>query len=1043
MQEIVKPLNDWENPKVLQRNRMPSRAYFIPYHDEASAMIGQRGASERFKLLNGAWKFYYAGSPAEAPEGFYREDYDVTAWDSIQVPSNWQMWGYGRPHYTNVIYPFPVDPPRVPSDNPTGCYRRDFYIPERWEGYQIALRFEGVDSAFHVWVNGNEVGYSQGSRLPAEFDITPWVRVGMNTLAVRVYQWSDGSYLEDQDMWWLSGIFRDVYLLARPKVHLFDYFVRTQLDENYKDAVLHIKAVLNNAFQQEVGGQLEVKLLDACGCPVIENPLKREFFISAAGQATLDIEIPVANPKKWSAESPYLYKLLLIVKDADERILEVIPSRVGFRSIELKDGNFLVNGVAIKLKGVNRHEHHPDLGRAVPLDAMIQDVILMKRHNINAVRTSHYPDDPRFYDLCDEYGLYVIDEADLECHGFAVIKDWSRLSNDPQWEEAYVDRIERMVQRDKNHPCIIMWSLGNESGFGRNHEAMAKKARQIDPTRLIHYEGETRLIFDNEEVEPKVSDVYSTMYTSIDKMIELGQKTGIKRPHILCEYAHAMGNGPGNLKEYWEVFYKYKRLQGGCVWEWLDHGIRRRADNGEEYFAYGGDFGDQPNDGNFVIDGLLFPDRTPSPGLIEYKKVLEPVKVEEVDLKAGKVRIINRYDFISLDHLALSWDITADGQILQGGQVDIPHIEAGDSQIVTIPLQMPQVAKPGTDYWLNLHFVLACDTPWAERGYEVAWAQFKLPVESPAPKVYVASMAPVSYGQQGNKLLISGADFELVFDKVRGIIQSWTYQGMDMLVKGPKMNFWRAPTDNDVHEAVMWRRAGLDKLQHRIDSVEVKSCGKSLVQVKVTSRIAPPAYDWGITCEYIYNIYGSGDVAMVVHGVPQGELPDTLPRIGLQMALPACMDSVSWYGRGPGESYCDSKEANRFGVYSCKVDDLYTPYVRPQENGNRTDVRWVSFTDTRGMGLLAVGMPQLEFSAHWFTTQDLDAASHTYELTKRDFITVNLDYRQHGLGSASCGPGQLPQYRLLPHEFNFSVRLRPFSKDAISPIELAKQVIED
>jgi len=589
-----------------------------------------------------------------------------------------------------------------------------------------------------------------------------------------------------------------------------------------------------------------------------------------------------------------------------------------------------------------------------------------------------------------------------------------------------------------------MWSLGNESGFGRNHEAMAAKAREIDPSRLIHYEGETSKIFDQEELEPKAADVYSTMYTPVEVMEEIGQKTSMKRPHIMCEYAHAMGNGPGGLKEYWDVFYKYKRLQGGCVWEWLDHGIRQTTADGKEYYAYGGDFGDEPNDGNFVIDGLLFPDRTPSPGLLEYKKVLEPVKVEEVDLRNGKVRIINRYDFISLDHLLLSWDVKADGQVMQKGCLSMPHIKAGDSQVIDIPIEMPKRPKPGTDYWLNLSFVLANDTRWAEKGYEIAWAQFKLPVESPAsPAVSVDSMSPLSCCQNENILSVKGDGFEMVFDRVSGLLKSWDYQGMSMLVRGPRMNFWRAPTDNDVREAVMWRRMGLDQLQHRLDEMHWEKCNEKHVRVRVSTRIAPPVYDWGMLCDYTYDIYGSGDVIIEVHGVPQGKLPETLPRIGLQMALPEQLDLVSWYGRGPGESYSDSKQANRFGIYNCTVDELYTPYVRPQENGNRTDTKWAAFTNIRGMGLIAVGMPSFDFSAHWFTTQDLDKAAHTYELVKRDFITLNLDYQQHGLGTASCGPGQLPQYKLLPHEFKFRLRLSPFSKDAVSDIEMGKRVIKD
>jgi beta-galactosidase/evolved beta-galactosidase subunit alpha len=1063
---MTKLPDDWENPRVIERNRVRARAYFVPYPDEESALSGERGHSPWFKLLNGSWKFHYAESPALAPEDFFIEyfpedflmgSFDATHWDDaewsdIRVPCNWQMLGYGRPHYTNVQYPFPVDPPHVPTENPTGSYRRKFFIPDSWDDCRVFLRFEGVDSAFYVWINGYQVGYSQGSRLPAEFDITSYIRDGVNTIAVRVFQWSDGSYLEDQDMWWLSGIFRDVYLVAKPPVHVFDFRVRTELDEEYRDAVLKVRTVIKNHSEQAVSKyQIELRLLDANLQPVLENPLNSDVSVEPEDEVALDLEASVANPEKWSAEHPYLYSLLVILKDDRGQTIEVENCKVGFRSVELRNGNVLVNGVPIMIKGVNRHDHHPDLGKAVSLESMIEDILLMKRHNINAVRTSHYPNDPRFYDLCDYYGIYVLDETDLECHGFNTIGDWNRTSDDPEWEDAYVDRMVRMVERDKNHPCIIIWSLGNESGFGRNHEAMARWVREADPTRLLHYEGDR---------EQKVADIVGPMYTSVDGVIELGEDSDAEKPVILCEYAHAMGNGPGGLREYWDAFCKYKRLQGGFVWDWVDQGIRQVTEDGREWFAYGGDFGDEPNDRNFLINGLIFPDRKPSPGLIEYKKVLEPVKVEPVDLAAGRVKIINRYDFLSLSqregeapaepnlgeapaepNLLMSWNLTADGEILQSGNIPTPDIAPGDSAVVTIPYTKPPVLTPGTDYWLNISFTLASDTVWACKGHEVAWAQFQLPLETPSSLIVkVDSMPSLVCEDSVNVIHVTGADFDLTFDKVYGVIAAWHHEDIEVLSKGPKLNFWRAPIDNDVRVERAWRKAGLHRLTHRVDSVECSCPNERVVQVHVRSRIAPPVLALGFKCEYTYTIYGSGDLVIETHGVPKGELP-VLPRIGLQMTLPGELEHVSWYGRGPGECYVDSKQANRVGVYSCKVDDLYTPYVYPQENGNRTDVRWVSFMDTRGIGFAAV-MPNLNFSAHRFTTEDLGKAQHTCDLIPRDEITLNLDYRHHGLGSASCGPGVLPQYELNPHEFNFVIRLKPFSVDRISPGSLSKRQIE-
>ena len=1042
-------MNDWENPEVFQRGREPARASFIPYPDEESALSGERGRSPWFTLLNGNWKFNYAENPHLAPADFFIEYFpedflmgcfDVThldeeQWDDIQVPCSWQMQGYGRPHYTNVVYPFPTDPPHVPTENPTGSYRRKFFLSADWDDRQVFLRFEGVDSAFYVWVNGQEIGYSQGSRLPAEFDITSHLRNGVNTVSVRVLQWSDGSYLEDQDMWWLSGIFRDVYLIATPATHIFDFRVRTELDAEYQNAVLKLRTVLKNHGEEAASNyRIEAQLLDTDQRPILDQPMSSDVDVQADNEAIVDLEASVENPEKWSAESPYLYSLLITLKDDQGRVMEVVPCKVGFRSVELRDGNMLVNGVPIMIKGVNRHDHHPDLGKAASLDSMIEDILLMKRHNVNAVRTSHYPNDPRFYDLCDYYGIYVLDETDLECHGFAPVGNWNWTSDDPDWEGAYVDRMVRMVERDKNHPGVIIWSLGNEAGFGRNHEAMARWVREADPTRLLHYEGDG---------EQKVADIVGPMYTSVDGIIELGKDSDAEKPVILCEYAHAMGNGPGGFKEYWDAFYQYKRLQGGFVWDWIDQGLRQVTEDGREWFAYGGDFGDEPNDANFLINGLIFPDRKPSPGLVEYKKVLEPVRVDPVDLAAGEIKLTNRHDFISLDHLLVSWNLMEGGKIIQNGAIQTPDIAPGETKIVEIPYTMPTALAAGAEYWLNVSFTLASDTIWASSGHEVARAQFQLPVDVPArPVAEIGPMPIINCEASEDVIEITGADFELIFDRIYGVIKSWCHESMGIINAGPRLNFWRAPMDNDRHTARDWRRARLHEMQHRVEAVECHELSEKAVQIHVKSRIAPPVLALGFECDYIYTIYGSGDVILEAHGVPEGEFPGTLPRIGLQMILPGEFDHVSWYGRGPGENYVDSKQASRIGVYSCMVDDLYVPYVYPQDNGNRTDVRWVSLTDTRGMGLLAV-MPCLNFSAHRFTTEDIEKAVHTCDLFPRDEITLNLDYQHHGLGSASCGPGVLPQYQLHPHEFNFAVRLRPFSVDRISPMSLSRFAISD
>ena len=1049
---------DWETQTRLEENRLAARSYFVPYAEKTAALSFERGNSQFFKLLNGVWKFCYSPSPAEAPESFYEDSYDVASWDDVPVPSSWQMQGYGHPQYTNVDYPFPVDPPHVPTENPTGCFRRTFYVPDEWLNRYVTLRFEGVDSAFHVWINGAAVGYSQGSRLPSEFDISNYLRPASNSISVRVYQWSDGSYLEDQDQWWFSGIFRDVYLLARPKVRIADFSVRTQFDADYRDAQWSAQiTVANSSTETTQSGRVAIALLDEQDEPLSPEVMEKGFTVVPGANVVLDFQSQVKAARHWSAEDPYLYHLLISMYD-DGNLLEVIPGRIGFRTVELKDGLFLVNGIAIKLKGVNRHDHHPDLGKAVPFPAMVQDVLLMKQHNINTVRTSHYPNDPRFLDLCDEYGLYVIDETDLECHGFgtaavnltplpqgpqnratytAIAQVAARWTSDnPEWEAAYVDRAARMFERDKNHTCVIMWSLGNESFFGRNHEAMATWVRAHDTTRLIHYEADR---------EAKVADVFSSMYTPIEDLVKLGERTDLEKPHILCEYAHAMGNGPGSFTEYWESFYKYPRLQGGCVWEWCDHGIRQRTADGHEYFAYGGDFGDEPNDGNFVIDGLVFSDRVPSPGLLEYKKVIEPVKVEAVDVAKGVVRIHNLYDFITLNHLACTWSLTKEGVLVQAGSLALPEIPARESALARIPFTLPEESS-AWDYWLNMDFTLAFDTSWGKQGHEVATAQFLVVSADPGRAVEFQSMPVLQCREEAASLVIQGPGIEVRFNTVYGVISSWMYEGLELLEAGPVLQFRRATTDNDrgrhpFSVAEEWKSFGLHWLRQRIDNVDWETVedGRA-VKVQVSARIAPPIRSWGVSCTYEYMIYGTGDILLTVKGVPAEGSPGTLPRIGLELRIPKQFEHVTWYGRGPGESYADTRQANQVGLYTKSVDELYTPYTFPQENGNRSEVKWVSVENSRGIGLLAVGMPELNFSIHRFTVEQLEEARHTSELKDSGQLIWHLDYRQNGIGSASCGPGVLPQYELRNEPFQFALRLRPFSIDLVSPSVLSKQV---
>jgi beta-galactosidase/beta-glucuronidase len=1033
-------MNDWENHTLLHKQRLAPRSRFDPRLSADPA--ADRAQSPLVQPLDGMWRFRFDRSPLDVDLETVAADFNDSRWDRIPVPGCWQMRGYGHPHYTNVHYPFPVDPPRVPSENPTGTYRTRFQVSADWLRRRVVLRFDGVDSAFHLWVNGREAGFSKGSRLPSEFDITPLTREGRNSLAVRVCQWSDGSYIEDQDMWWLSGIFRPVTLLSEPLVHVRDFFIRTSPGATPRRAEVVLAAAVSETSDTAFDGRLEAVLLGPDGrqAATASAPVSLGPSSEVAVRAAFD----VTDPLLWSAEAPALYRLHLLLRTRAGEVIESILSRIGIRTVEMKDGALLVNGTRIMFKGVNRHEHHPDHGRAVPYEAMVQDVLLMKRHNINAVRTSHYPDDPRFYDLCDAHGLYVIDEADLECHGMEPAGDWNLLSDDPSWEPAYVDRAARMVERDKNHPSVVLWSLGNESGFGANHEAMARDIRRRDPTRPVHYEGDRHA---------KISDVLSQMYTPVDRVIAAGNGHPVDnrgqpinapgKPFILCEYAHAMGNGPGGLKEYWDAFYGSPRLQGGFVWEWLDHGIRQRRADGREFFAYGGDFGDEPNDGNFVIDGLVFSDRTPSPGLTELKKVIQPVQLKEWDASAGRARIVNRLDFLSLEHLACAWVLETEGKVTGSGSLSLPHIPAGGEGDILVPFTVPPGAPTNAEHWLTLRFTLSADASWAPRGHEVAWLQLPVPARAaagrptaPAGGAVPAGRArdparPVRVSRERRMLIVESAAVTAAFDEVTGTMVWLEAGGRRLVQRGPRLQFWRAPTDNDrgfspnVTEA--WKKARLHQLQHRVERISATEEEGGACTIRVRTRVAPPVLSHGIDADYTWTIDIAGSILLEVHDTPHGTFPETLPRIGLQMHLPRALDSVSWYGLGPGESYPDSRQAARVGLWEMPLSGMSTPYERPQENGNRSDARWVIFRDRKGRGLKITGRPLIDFSAHRNTPEEIEQARHLVDLVPRDDIVVILDHAQNGLGTASCGPGVLPQYRLAPKEFRFSVSMEALS----------------
>lgn len=1020
-------MKTWENHQIDGINRMPARAHFLTFPSKEKALLNNNRYTHAFKNLNGVWKFMFLNAPEYSPEGFFNSDFDVTKMDDITVPGNWQLQGYGKMHYSDLWYNFPINPPYVPTENPTGIYKRTFFVEESYRDKKIIIRFCGVDSAYHLWINGKEVGYSKVARNESEFDITDLIRVGEeNDVTVRVYQWSDGTYLEDQDMWWESGIFRDVELIGVPKDGINDYKVIADLDDEYKNGIFKVEAFLRTTKEVNV----TFELVDAG-----ENTVFTKTVVAKDGKACID-EV-IADVNHWTAETPYLYKLFMTVED-DGRIIEVIPQNVGFRNIRLNGETFLVNGVAIKFKGVNRHDYSPQNGRVVSREEIEKDIILMKQFNINAIRTSHYPNSYYLYDLCDEYGMYLIAETDLECHGFELTGDYKWITDDPSWELAYVSRMTRMIERDKNHPAIIFWSLGNESAFGCNFRKMTDVAHEMDPTRLVHYEGD----FDVES-----ADVYSTMYTWIENpkkpylMKDIIEKS--KKPHIHCEYCHAMGNGPGNLKDYQDLVYAHDKLQGGFVWEWFDHGIESFTESGEKYYRYGGDFGDDPSNKDFCIDGLIMPDRTPSPGLYEYKKVIEPITTTAVDIQKGIINLLSRYDFANLDRFNLVYKVMEDDVILQTGFMAVPSIEARANKDITLPYDLSAIkVKPGAHYYVNISYQLREDTRYASSGHELATAQFELPLYKEG--IVIRPEGILNVEKEHTTLHVKGANFSLDFNLVNGNLMNIVRDGMQVLSKGPRLTLWRAPISNDMEIIDKLKKVYFLHLEHEVVMNIDYHMEGNILKVEVDTINSTTNSAWHFKTKYVYTVCPSGDILIDVEGTPSGRVdlaPDMLPRIGVSMHLDKSMEHVRYFGMGPGENYADSKEAAQMGLYANTVDGLFTNYVIPQENGNHMGCKWVSMTNDRGMGLLASTEGDFNFSASWYEDKDLDDAKHTCDLVKRDYIVFNVDYKQNALGTNSCGQWQLDKYRAKFEDFKLSFRLTPFNNKEVVDKHLAAERI--
>ncbi len=1031
---------EWQNPRIIGVKKEPAHATLIPFDQETDALKGDRNASPNILLLNGAWDFQFKISPLHVAPDFYQQE---SGWESIEVPSNWQLKGYGVPIYTNIKHPFPTNPPAAPEDeNETGLYRKTFTLPNHWNNKEIFIHFDGVQSAFYVWVNGQKVGYSEGSMTPAEFHLNPYLQAGTNQLAVEVIRWSSASYLEDQDFWRLSGIYRDVYLFAAPSVSMRDFFARASLDQTYQDGVLDLNVVIHNYGLQPVQNYtVQVRLYDRTHQRLFSTQIPVSGAIAPQFEQTVTLQHRIEQVDPWSAEQPNLYPLSLTLLDAEGQTLQSLSTRIGFRTVEIRDGQLLVNNVPVLIKGVNRHEFDPDNGRAITREGMIRDLQLLKQHNFNAVRTSHYPNAPLWYELCDQYGIYVMDEANVESHELWQWRDII-LADDPAYHDAFIDRGVSMVQRDKNHPSVIIWSLGNEAGIGKALRDMATVMRAIDPSRPIHYEG--RHPYERRTL-PEF-DFISNMYVSTEDMVYLTEQDP-SRPVILNEYSHSMGNSTGNFDQYWALIEdpKYPRLQGGFIWDWVDQGLRKTTPNGQSYFAYGGDFGDTPNDKNFCINGLVLPDRAPSPALLEVKQVQQFIDVTPIDLKIGQVKIHNKHHFTSLDFVTLHWQLLKEGEVVQSGDVLDLEIAPRSQQGLQLPVQVGPL-EINREYWLNLSFQLKAPTLWADQGYEIARKQ--LPITTPLQTQSTPNLSefpPLRIQETQALLQARGKDFAIAFDKSQGTLSSWIYHGQALIVRGPKLNLWRAPIDNDGGAtfdasndasdaqgnehmyATQWYLNGLHRLEYQQVQTKIKHLEDDRgVKIKVEGVLGsnqPMQFPFTTT----YTLFSNGDIRVEnkISNPNIGQLL-SLPRIGMNLLAPKEMDHFVWYGRGPHQSYQDKKQSAFVGRYANRVADNYWPYIKPQENGNKTEVRWACLTDAQGRGIQVQSEKNfLNVSVHHYSLDNLTQAKHTYDIQDAEFITFNVDHQQMGVGGDDSWNPRIHKEFLLdaPH-YQYSFLLR-------------------
>ncbi|GAA4973912.1 glycoside hydrolase family 2 TIM barrel-domain containing protein [Algibacter aquimarinus] len=1029
---------EWENPEIFQINREAPRATFYNFSSKENALeLSDWKQSDVYKSLNGTWHFYYSDSVQVRPEDFYKQDFSIKGWDTIMVPSNWEMQGFGLPIYTNIVYPFPKNPPFISHNiNNVGSYKRNFTIPAYWKNKDVYLHFAGVSGAMYVYVNGNKVGYSEGSKTPAEFNISKYVKLGENHIAVQVLRWSDASYIEDQDFWRLSGIERDVYLRADNPIAINDFRVGSDLINNYKDGVFSLDIELKNTKNSIENRTLKVELLDAKNNIVFSDAKSVEI---APNTTSIKFEDIIHNVKSWTAETPNLYTAILTLSNSEDKVTQVTSVNVGFRNIKIENNQFLVNGKPVLIKGVNLHDHDETTGHVINEELTVKDLRLMKQNNVNAIRCSHYPKNPFFYALCDKYGFYVIDEANIETHGMGTTNQG--LDKKPElkkvhpayrldWKAAHLDRTVRMFERDKNHPSIVTWSLGNEAGNGDNFFATYKWLKANDSTRPTQYEGATK--YEN-------TDIQAPMYDRIPQLIKYAENNP-KRPLILCEYSHAMGNSLGNFKDYWDVIRKYDVLQGGFIWDWVDQGLEAETEDGQKYWGYGGDFGAAhlQHDANFCLNGIVNPDRTPHPGLEELKKVYQNIQFSDVNFKTGQVKVTNEYFFTNLNNFNINWELFEEGEQIESGTIGVIDVAPQSSKVIRFNLPVLDLSKK--EYTLNFLASTHVELPLLSKGFPIAKAQF-----------ITGTYLPKFMENVSDKLLLSFKEYQITFksktatvsfDRTSGKLSTLDYGEGNIMLQGVTPNFWRATTDNDYgfnmpKHLDVWKEATekqtLVSMQVKdnkrvldIDSktqiVNFESCSVNLELVyKLPNDIAKVKMN--------YKIDASGQLTITnTLADVKTDLP-IIPRFGTNFIVNKAFDSVNWYGRGPLENYQDRKTSQFVGKYKASVSDLYYPYIRPQENGYRADVRWVTFTNAKGQGIKIIGPKFLSFSAHHQYNSDFDAGKtkqqrHTIDIVERDFTNINIDNEQMGVGGdTSWWTRPLEQYQIKakPQSYSYSI----------------------